>query len=83
MTDQATKFGIEAMARIPLYSMNSEQIEGMYQQVPQLVSLFHEFIFCLFYFLESLMTLDKSGSRIVVLADSNTSDQIAILSKAM
>lgn len=29
MTDQAAKFGIQAMSRIPLYSMNDEQIEGI------------------------------------------------------
>ncbi|GAN01001.1 hypothetical protein MAM1_0004c00430 [Mucor ambiguus] len=32
---------------------------------------------------ESLSTLESSGSRVVVLADSNTNDQIAILNKAM
>ena len=82
MLKQADKHKITAMAQIPLYSLTDEQIEGMLQVLP-CINPFFFFLNCTSLLIESLSTLESSGSRVVVLADSNTNDQIAILDKAM
>lgn len=77
MVQKASSYNLDAMTQIPLYDMS--RVEGKRTLGNSKFSR----IAPNRYFTESLETLAKSGSRIVILADSTTSDQLMVLRTAM
>lgn len=75
MLSKSYEYGITPMSQIPLYDLDQDEIAS---------KLLHEWMneWNLYDTIASLQTLITSGSRIVLVADSNPANQIMILQTA-